>query len=265
MCLLPALHNPTLWRIAHNREHHQAPNVARLNSWSPLSLAEYRALPAWRRLLERYYRSGLGFWLYYLVHRWLGAKLLPRADTPADLRNAAWRDVAFLAAGLTLWCAAVIALARQGADASPWRALLFGVVVPFVVWNFMMGYTVYYQHTHPAIPWFRSRAEMEAHGGQERIAVSIDYARWYGFLSHDIMQHHAHHVHPLVPHYRLHAAEGRLRELCPDIVVLPFTLRAILDVHRRCKLYDYDRGCWLDFAGEVTAVPPSRPADREPA
>jgi omega-6 fatty acid desaturase (delta-12 desaturase) len=53
LLFVPALHNYTLWRIQHNRLHHQTPNVRGRNSWSPYSPSEYHALPRWRKLLER--------------------------------------------------------------------------------------------------------------------------------------------------------------------------------------------------------------------
>jgi omega-6 fatty acid desaturase (delta-12 desaturase) len=59
LCMFPALHNPTLWRIEHNHFHHQEPNVKGLNSWSPVSYDEFQAMSPWRRRLERIYRSGL--------------------------------------------------------------------------------------------------------------------------------------------------------------------------------------------------------------
>ena len=44
LVFLPCLHNYTLWVIQHNRIHHQSTNVHRLNSFSPLSVTEYRLL-----------------------------------------------------------------------------------------------------------------------------------------------------------------------------------------------------------------------------
>ena len=64
LLLLPSLHNLTLWRIQHNRMHHQESNIKGMNSWSPMSVEEFAALPAWKRLRERMYRSGdMARWL----------------------------------------------------------------------------------------------------------------------------------------------------------------------------------------------------------
>jgi len=258
VCMLPALHNPTLWRVEHHRKHHLATNVKGLNSWSPLSHAEYRALPRWRQAVERVYRSGLGFGPYYLVERWWKAKLYPRGlwQLPAALRTAALRDCVIIVAWLLVFLVGIVLLARQNADPSPWLAVLYGFVVPYTVWSTMMGYTVWFQHTHPDVPWFRTREEAEAFGGQEQATIHIVHARPWGFLTHEIMEHNAHHAHPLIPHYRLRAAQARLNELTqPRVVTARLTPRYVLDLARRCKLYDYDRHRWLDFAGQPTAEP----------
>ena len=128
----------------------------------------------------------------------------------------------------------------------------------------MMGYTVYYQHTHPQVPWFRTRGEADAYGGQHQRMVTILHSRLWGRLTHEIMEHNAHHVHPQIPHCRLRAAQRRLGELAvPTFLAERLTPAYIVDVNLRCKLYDYDRHCWLDFDGRPTSAPcatPSQPA-----
>jgi len=250
----PSLHNPTLWRLVHNRLHHRFPNVRGLDAWSPLSPDEYRALPPLRRALERFHRCGLGFAAYYLVHRWWRHKFYPHGPEVRPLGAAfvrkARRDFALVVLWLALFLAALVALARAAPDPSPAMAVLFGFAIPYVVWNAIVGKTVYLHHTHPDVPWFRD--EREAAPGQEHLTVHVVYPRWYGWLSHEIMEHHAHHVHARIPCYRLHAAQARLRELLPDAVVEPLTLRFLADTLRRCKLYDFDRRCWTDFEGRPT-------------
>jgi omega-6 fatty acid desaturase (delta-12 desaturase) len=39
------------------------------------------------------------------------------------------------------------------------------------------------------------------------------------------------------------------------IVIQPFSWRWYAQTTRRCKLYDFKAGCWLDFAGRPTAAP----------
>ena len=260
LCLAPQLHNYTLWRLQHNRYHHRLPNVKGYNSWSPLSPSDYRALPAWRRTLERFYRSGFGFWLYYLAQRWWRDKFLPNAGAVRGMderfRRRAWLDVVPLCLYLAGLAWAINTLADFGADPSLWHALFFGAIVPYLVWNLHVGYTVYFQHTHPRLPWFRNAEELHGYGGQERVAVVVFFPRWYEFLDHWVLHHAAHHVYPLIPHYRLKAAQTSLTMLIGEpAIVERFNLRYAMDVVSRCKLFDYEAGCWTDFSGRATTPP----------
>lgn len=251
VAFLPALHNTVLWRIQHNRLHHQFPNVKGLNSWSPLSPEEFRALPAWRQLVERIYRSGLGTGPYYLVERWWKHKLFPRPEPTESEQMTGWIDFAVIVAWLAAWIIGAIAIGRA-ADKSAGHAIIFGVVIPYAVWNTAMGLTVFVQHTHPRSPWFATREE--AYLGQERRAVHVECPRWVGFVLHDIMEHPAHHLNPLIPSYRLRSAQAWLNERLGDTSIRdPFTPRAVSETFRKCKLYDYQNHRWVDFEGNVTS------------
>ena len=116
-----------------------------------------------------------------------------------------------------------------------------------------MGLTVYLQHTNPHVPWFRSADEANEYGGQEELSVHVKCPRWYGLLSHEIMEHPAHHVNPLIPYYRLREAQSRLLQLLGDKAIVENAgPRYLISVMRKFKLYDYDRHEWLDFAGRAT-------------
>jgi len=258
--LFPALHNVTLWRYQHNRLHHRHPNVRHRNSWSPLSPAEFRALPAWRRAVEHVYRSAAGLWLYYLIHRWWRHKFVPRPAMREALgarRYAqAWRDFARLIGGLALFLCAVVLVARQGPHPSWIEAVLLGWALPFVVWNVMMGHSVFAQHTHPVVPWFRSVEEMERRGGQEHVSVVQQLPLWWNHLTHYICEHPAHHINPRIPHYRLRAAQRTVEALMgTQTVSVRYGPAGMRDALRRCKLYDYDAHCWTDFTGRPTTAP----------
>lgn len=252
LLFLPALHNCTLWRIQHNRLHHRWPNVRGINSWSPLSLSDYEALPRWRRALEHVYRGG-GFGLYYLIERWWKHKFIPRAQVEPKVRRAAWTDFLWIAMWLAALFAALIFLA-QSTRQSSLVAVVWGFAVPYLVWNWSMGLTVFLQHTHFAVPWFRDQREAERFARrQEEVTIHVKYPRWYGLLSHDIMEHPAHHINPLIPFHRLHAAQTKLLELLGgEAVVETIGLRYVRTLIRRCKLYDYDRQEWTDFSGRTT-------------
>ncbi len=209
------------------------------------------ALPGWRRVVERMYRCG-GFGIYYLVERWWANKFYPPHVLDQKLRKRAFRDFALVMSWLLALCCSVIFLGTQYGH-SWWSSLLWGVVLPFFIWNTSMGLTVYLQHTHHLVPWFRTEAEAHRYGGQEELTIHVRYPRWYGILSHEIMEHPAHHINPLIPFYRLHAAQSRLNQLLGrDAIVEYVGLRYIANLLRRCKLYDYERQEWTDFSGRTT-------------
>jgi omega-6 fatty acid desaturase (delta-12 desaturase) len=83
-------------------------------------------------------------------------------------------------------------------------------------------------------------------------------------LMHNIMDHPAHHIDPTIPLYELPRSQRELGVSCPGhAVVIRWTP---LDYFRSCaarKLYDFERHCWTDFAGNPTAPPhhAGRPPD----
>ena len=241
IAFLPVLHNYSLWVAVHNRQHHRAPNLKGHNSWSPLGVAEYRALPPWRRAVERLYRSPAGFAPYYLIERWWRDKFVPRHILPGVSRAAAWRDFALLGVYLAVL---VAALAWSGG----WLAVALGFVVPFLIWNHMMGTAIYLQHTSPRAPWFASIEEWRGIGGDEDVTLHVRMPLWYGALSHHIMDHPAHHIQPLIPLYRLPAAQARLNALLGErALVETFSLRYLFATIHACKLYDYRRASLVRF------------------
>jgi fatty acid desaturase len=146
LVFLPSLHNYTLWLIQHNRVHHRLPNVKRINSWWPLSVEEYNAMRPWRRLVERIYRSG-GVGLYYLTERWWKDKFYPGRSVDDDLRRAALWDFALLGVWLVALLGALAWVSSLSGRGSPLDAVLWGFLLPFLVWNCNMGLTVFLQHT----------------------------------------------------------------------------------------------------------------------
>jgi omega-6 fatty acid desaturase (delta-12 desaturase) len=258
IAFLPALHNYSLWQLQHNRLHHRLVNVKGFNSWSPLTKAEYEALPAWRRAVERMYRGPLGFAPYYLRERWWRDKLFPRRSSDRA-RLTCWLDFALNLAALALF---VTALFLWGGA----EAVVLGLALPFFVWNAMMGATTYMQHTHARVPWFEALEEWRGLAGQDEVTVQVEVPRWYGFISHHIMDHPAHHAHPKIPLYRLAAAQRELnRVLGSRAVRQRFSPAYLWRTLACCKLYDYREHRWLDFAGNPTSACTLPPHMQQPA
>jgi len=262
LSFMPGLFNYQLWVYDHHVLHHANVNGTHRDAMTPFSKAEYNALPAHRRLLERIYRApvGLGFALYEIVERWLGVKFFPRAFMPARVQSAAWPHFIFLSVYLMLFLG-ILAAAPLYSPTGSLTAILLGFVVPHYVWMELVGFTVYVQHTHPRIAWFddanpRSRADKFRVDAPEVVSTHIEFPRWLKFLVHNVYDHAVHHVQPRIPSYHLAEAQARFNALIgPFAVKEDFSIASFADTVRRCKLYDYENRRWLDFAGRPTTEP----------
>jgi omega-6 fatty acid desaturase (delta-12 desaturase) len=251
---LPCLHNYTLWVIQHNRLHHQFTNVRGLNSYSPLSVAEFRQMALWRRFRERLYRSPFGFGLYYLVERWWRDKFFPRRGTPVKRKGRAWLDFALLCGWVTLVPTLLFVIGV--AERQVLSAFLWGFVGPFMVWNQLMGLTAFLQHTNPLVPWFRTKDGARAARTQAEVTLLVEFPRWYDLLSHNIMHHQAHHVNARIPWFRLRAAQMALTPMLgPRAIAEKMGFRYLLKLTKTCQLYDYDSGRWMTYAGRQSVTP----------
>jgi omega-6 fatty acid desaturase (delta-12 desaturase) len=252
----PCLYNYRMWVFDHHVRHHPHTNGPIKDTYTPFTKAEYDAMPAWRQWLERVYRGPtvIGWALYYLVERWWDMKLFPRGHMPATHRKAAWPHFWFLVAYSTLFLGALAAAPLYTAMSSL-QAIMLGAVVPFVVFMAVTGWGLYLQHTHPDVAWLRGTDEDNKvfYDRGELLSVHWKMPGWFGRLTHDVMDHPVHHLHPRIPCYRLKLAQAKLNDLLGEhAVVQKFTLRSFLDTMGRCKLYDFDNHRWLDFDGKPT-------------
>jgi len=250
MVFLPSLTAYSLWEVGHNVVHHGYTNLKGFDFvWQPRSLAEYRALPAWRRMLERVYRSGWAPWLYYLVEIWWRRMMFPRRDAmPARRAIFTW-DCLLVSAFALAWIVGLVAFANA-TGASAWWLVTVAFAVPFLLWNGMIGFVVYVHHTHPQVAWYEDKASWAASQPFVSTTVHLTFSSAMGSVLHHIMEHTAHHVDMGVPLYRLKAAQALLEQRLPGfIVVQPFSWRWYRDTARRCKLYDFRARCWSDYSG----------------
>ncbi len=255
VCFLPALHNYSLWCIAHNRTHHQVTNIQGKNSWSPLSKDEYDNLSPWKKMIERFYRTPVGICFNYLVERWWKDKIFPYQRLVKINKPVYWFDFLLVTLYAVSFFGLLVFMGKEFVSMEPTEVLMLGFVIPFLIWNFIVGFTVYQQHTHETIPWFRSGAEKQASGfGEEDVTMHVQYPAWYNYASHNIMEHTAHHVDPRIPLYNLTKAQKVIATLLgDDLVTTKFSFTRLLETMAMCKLYDYDRHHWLDFSGNITS------------
>lgn len=257
LAFLPSMTAFSLWDVGHNVAHHGFNNLkGRDQVWAPFSKTEFDALPRHRRLLERVYRSGAGWGLYYLLELWWKKLYFAtRRQIGASRAKYHW-DSALVTVGMLGWIVLVVGVALE-TDQSVLVLLVLGIIVPFALWNAVMGFVVFVHHTHPKIAWFIKRQDWQKHRAYLTATVHVRFPFGLDRLLHNIMEHNAHHLNPRIPLYSLRRAQRALTERFADqFEAYRLTWSMYRDCVRRCKLYDFSSHAWLDFRGRVTSQVP---------
>jgi Fatty acid desaturase len=181
-------------------------------------------------------------------------QFFPYQRITGEFKISYWLDFLLV---VTYLGAFLILLAYAGsnlAHTSPAELIFLGFIIPMFYSSFMIGISVYLQHTHESIPWFRSRVESKKLGKQEKVTMHVRFPHWYNLLSHNVMEHTAHHIDPRIPLYNLPKAQKVLTKLLGEkMVTVSFSLQGFLQTMAGCKLYDYENHRWLDFDGNPTS------------
>jgi omega-6 fatty acid desaturase (delta-12 desaturase) len=256
ICFLPSWYPFTPWIRGHNHLHHGWTNVAECDySWRPVSPADYRAMPRWRRVLERVYRSWWGLWLHSIVEIWWKHMAMPRASDRRYLNTWHLNADRLLVFGVVgaqtalCWWLGPGWSTRAGGPAMPPLAVVAGVVLmPWWVFHVMFSTVTFLHHTHPQVRWVRTRHESNFFGGQVAATVHVELPSWVELLLHNITVHGAHHVDPRIPFRNLPEAQRCIESEFPDrVIVTRWSMRAFINVTRWCQLYDYDTHEWRQF------------------
>ncbi len=160
LLFLPSLTPYSLWDVGHNIVHHGYTNLSGFDFvWQPATLEAYERMPAWKRALERAYRSGWAPWLYYLVEIWWKRLYFPSKAVMPTRRGIFVADSLLVTAVAAAWVAGLVTAASatgQSAALASGRRLL----LPLLVWNALMGFVVYVHHTHTRIAWYDNKEEL---------------------------------------------------------------------------------------------------------
>lgn len=256
IAFLPSITPYSLWDVGHNVVHHGYTNLKGTDFvWAPLTQAEFAALSPVQRLLNRIYRSGWAPGLYYMVEIWWKRMFFPNRRHMPTRRRVFILDNLLVSGFALLWVGGVATLAVVTGQ-SVARLLLAGVVIPFLFWCAMIGFVVYVHHTHVKVGWHDDKAAWARAQPFVSTTVHLTFPLRIGALVHHIMEHTAHHVDMSIPLYRLKNAQQMLEDMLPGrIVVQRFSWRWYFETARRCKLYDFTRRCWTDYAGRATSAP----------
>ena len=248
LLFFPTLTTFSLWYVGHNLAHHGFANLkGRDRVWVPLSPEDYAALPSWRQRLERLYRSVWGFGLYYAVELWLKSLFFPSRQHGGARRRIFWLDAwltAFAGAGYV----AFLIWRAEATGQAWWLLVLLGAVIPFALWNYLMGFVTFLHHNGPDTRWFDSRTRWSRFGGRDDLTRDIRLPFGSEKLLHGIMRHRAHHFDTRIPNYRLGLASRKLfasdaRGLQGHFVGWSELRR----ITRGCALYDYKASRWMAF------------------
>ena len=260
IAFLPSLTPYSLWEVGHNLAHHGFTNLkGRDYVWTPFTREEFMKLSWLRRQMEKLYRSGFGQGVYYMDRTVVEEAVLSHSRTrqfesqKLHLGQPAGRRIrSVVDRGLVAW-----AIVSHRSIAS---MLIFGFAIPFFVWNCLMGFVIYVQHTHPRVAWYERKEEWSSNAGYATTTVHIKLMRPLDGLIHYILEHGAHHVNMGIPLYRLKEAQARLTATLDERLNSEvFTWRYYWNTVRRCKLYDYARHVWTDYEGRVTSEPVVQP------
>ncbi|NKB70649.1 MAG: fatty acid desaturase [Candidatus Latescibacteria bacterium] len=250
--MLPALHIYSAWEMGHNRIHHSLTVKQQKDFvWHPLSAQKYQGLSRWQKLVHRLEWSVLGAGLYYLIEIWWKKMAVLR---PANkLARAIEEDRRFV--GYFLLGSVVLALGGgQLLGVAPlyslwvWAKL---IVVPWLIFSYIIGATVYIHHIHPDIPW-HDDSMWSKFKGQVEGTTNIRMPALLNMFFHNIFIHIPHHVDPRIPFYHLPAAAEAIKQSYRDLVhERSFKMWDYVRTTRRCKLYDFDANSWLNYRGQV--------------
>jgi omega-6 fatty acid desaturase (delta-12 desaturase) len=263
LAFLPSLTPYSVWVHTHNRLHHGFTNL-RGHDWAytPFSREEFDRLPAWRRALERCYKTVPGLALYYIIEIWWKHVFFyPARGSRERARYALDRllVVDFAAAqvgGLLAW-----QFLATPAGAAPSLAccacLLAAVVLPWLAFCWFIGLVSFLQHTHPNVRWYANKSEWSFYGGNVQGSVHVVFPWPLDCFMHVIMEHTAHHADSRVATARLREYQQQLEDAYADVVVERFSLAYLRRMLATCQLYDYDNHRWLTFAGHPTKPRPT--------
>ena len=262
LCMLPSWHAYAVWDYGHNGLHHGWTNLrTKDHVWTPLTKDEFDALPRWKQTMHRLYRTWWGVGLYYIVEMWcLFGMIRAKVKSKKRMRSLHADRASVLAYVTLMILACVFAVDRTGLGSNRYLVALelvvVGVVIPNLLWNWLMGFLIFQHHTHPKVPWYGNEDDWSFYAGQVQSVVHIEMPKPIEIVLHNIMEHTAHHVDTRIPLYNLENAQKNLEQAYgDDLVVFPFTVRGYLNTLRTCRLFDYENFRWLDWDGTPTTEP----------
>lgn len=182
---------------------------------------------------------------YYMVEIWWKYLSVKGVGALGRSRGIYWFDLALTLAFLLLQAMAACLLIPAGHS----QSVFLAVVLPFLVWNWMIGFFIYNHHTSISVRFHNNRKHWSFYEGQIRGRVHMVLPRPINMLLRRIMEHTAHHLDVSIPFHRLAAAQDKIEQrLGKDLIVERWSPRSFVSTLRVCQLYNYDQQRWVTFA-----------------
>ena len=198
-------------------------------------------------------RSLAGQPFFYLADIWWPDMFAPFGRQAPTLTRGNWIDLLIVYAFVpiaTVCFAATSFMAAAGGEtvtAAVVDGAIFGVVVPFLVWNVFISFVTIVQHTGPDVRWTMPTGQPSTVEQAMAGTMHIRFPNVIDWAMHRVMQHQAHHVHMGVPLYRLKAAQDDTDAASNFRNVQVWTPAYHWRMTRECKLYDVRRNRWAGF------------------
>jgi omega-6 fatty acid desaturase (delta-12 desaturase) len=249
LAFLPSLHNYALWELGHNHTHHRYTNLKTHDYvYRPLTKEEYWSLSPFHQLKYRLYRSSIGHLFYYLIEIWIKKMIVPHSAIPNITNITSYWKYSILLVVYILMIAFATTTVSADLGQSVIVNLLIVVVLPFIIWNWIMGFIIYQHHTNVDTRWYQDLDEWDYWECQLADSIHIRYPQIINRLIHNIMEHTAHHSNMAIPLYNLPNAQRELeKHFGTRIKVIDWNIMYYLRSIRHCKLYDYHSHSWYSF------------------
>ncbi len=251
IAFLPALHPYSLWELHHNRVHHRfTAQIGVDNAFSPMSVEQYGDASPLHRAYYRFMRSLWGQPWFYLVDIWVPQIYLPFGKAGPKISRETWFDIALVYAYTVAFAVACMWIAHARADGF-WpmiEALLFALVIPFLIWNVFIAFLTVVQHTGPDLRWQMPTGQPSTADQALAGTAHVVLPEPIDWLFHRIMQHPAHHINVGIPLHRLKKAEAQLEDSEPRALVRVWTPAYHWRLTRECQLYEPRTNAWVRFA-----------------
>ena len=248
LCMLPSAHVEAAWALGHNRIHHGYTTREGFDFvWHPVTPDEWRTMGRLARFRHRIEWSWLGSGLYFLRTVWWQKMIRFKASGERHAHIGRDKLVTGIAVGSLLAVAGGLGFLLDGWVGIVWMPVKL-LVVPFLLFIQIIGWTVYVHHVAPDIRWWKRKEWNQFHGQMESTTIlrinRVVNKLWF----HNIFVHVPHHVDARIPFHQLPRAAEAIMAAFPQVVrSTRYRMRDYLRATKACKLYDFDAGRWVTY------------------